>query len=34
MIDQGLCDGDHDRLVLLDQRLRLLISVLDERRHA
>jgi hypothetical protein len=21
MIDQGLCDGDHDRPVLLDQRL-------------
>jgi hypothetical protein len=31
VIDQGLRDGLHDRLVLFDQRLCFLINVLDER---
>jgi hypothetical protein len=34
MIDQGLRDGDHDGLVLLNQLLRFLIAAFDKRRDA
>jgi len=34
MIDQRLRDGAHHRLVLLDERQRFLVAVLDESRDA